>query len=99
MRELAYPIDPDTKYSIANLELTTKFDCLESYKRFTCRYNFPYCDLETGEVHNICQEECKVFYFTCGMDTLNCDLKNVSIKILIKLVGKNERRLRILRVC
>eukprot|EP00347_Sterkiella_histriomuscorum_P019971 403339592 len=83
--ELAQPLN---QTGIMNLEVTTTKSCLESYKQFTCRYNFPLCDGETGETFKICQTECIIislfnnsfkgstFYGNCGLDVAGCNLKN-----------------------
>ncbi|CDW79026.1 UNKNOWN [Stylonychia lemnae] len=71
--ELQYPMESS---QVGNLEMTTSIDCLESYKQFSCRYNFPLCDEESGETYKICQTECNNFYVNCGLDPAGCNLKN-----------------------
>ena len=59
---------PPPSSGIGSFEITSVKDCLESYKTFSCRYNFPSCDPVTGETDPICQTECQNFYTLCGMD-------------------------------
>jgi hypothetical protein len=60
---------------VAGLELTSKTSCLYGYKQFTCRYNFPYCDSETGETFPSCPDECAYFHNECGLDSSTCNAK------------------------
>ncbi len=55
------------------MELTSKVSCLQSYKNFMCRYNFPYCDPETGEVKPICIQDCYNAYVECGNALDSCN--------------------------
>ena len=55
------------------MELTSQVSCLQSYKMFMCRYNFPYCDPDTGEVRPICLTDCYNAYVNCGNDSASCD--------------------------
>ena len=58
--------------SVQGMELTTDVGCLEMYKQFVCRYNFPLCDLETGKSEKICPSECVAFHLNCGLSAAMC---------------------------
>lgn len=66
--ELSNPMTSASS-EVAGLELTSSVDCYDSYKSFTCRYNFPYCDGETGEIFKACPADCSFFHQSCGMST------------------------------
>ena len=65
VKELKYPYD---KSEVSGLQVSSVIKCLESYKQFSCRYNFPLCNPETGDTYPICQEECNQYFENCGMD-------------------------------
>ena len=56
---------------VSDMELTSDLGCLEMYKQFTCRYNFPLCDLETGKSEKVCPNECLAFHNNCGLPGAN----------------------------
>ena len=65
---------------VSGLELTSDQACLQGYRQFTCRYNFPLCDgtVEEGEVADVymgCPEECIFFHASCGLSTKECGSK------------------------
>jgi hypothetical protein len=74
MYEYASPF-VNNSLNVAGLELTTYTDCLKSYKIFTCKYNFPLCDGDTGETYFSCPTDCSVFKTNCGMDSSLCSSK------------------------
>ena len=72
--ELARPFGEESQF-VSGLELTSDVSCLQGYKQFTCRYNFPYCDSETGEISMACPEECIYFHTSCGLSAKECSSK------------------------
>ena len=54
--------------AVAGMQLTTTSACLESYKKFNCRYNFPMCDPESGEVEPVCITDCEDAFLNCGYE-------------------------------
>ena len=74
MLELANPMTEES-IAVAGLELTSSVDCYDGYKSFTCRYNFPFCDAETGEIFKACPADCAFFHQSCGMKSNQCNEK------------------------
>jgi len=62
---------------VSGLQLTSDINCLMSYKRFTCRYNFPLCDPTSGFVYPVCAIDCENAFSLCGNDSRIC--KNTDI--------------------
>ena len=50
LAELSQETFSDDHAAVSGLQLTTTTACQTSYKKFNCRYNFPSCDPDTGEV-------------------------------------------------
>ena len=73
MQELTQNTFSDEFTAVAGLELTSDTACLNSYKQFMCRYNFPLCDPITGEVFPVCLQDCYNAYENCGNAPDNCD--------------------------
>ena len=72
MLELARP-----QPLIEDLSFTTKKKCLESYKNFMCRYNFPACKPDEGVTVPMCVNDCLEFHETCGLRAGDCTKADV----------------------
>ena len=83
LAELANDTFSDEHGAVGGLELTTTLACMDSYKQFNCRYNFPSCDPETGEVFPVCITDCVDSFANCGNDEFDCTnerkYKNISL--------------------
>ena len=72
LAELSQETFSDEHAAVSGLELTTTMSCLKAYKKFNCRYNFPSCDPETGEVIPVCLTDCELAHSNCGNDPEEC---------------------------
>ena len=57
---------------IPGLFLTSAIKCLNSYKKFNCRLNFPMCDPQSGKTFPICTQDCDDAHTFCGLDPIGC---------------------------
>ena len=57
---------------VSGMELTSFPECLQSYVRFYCRFNFPMCDSETGTTIPVCLNDCEASFVDCGIMPDDC---------------------------
>jgi hypothetical protein len=69
--ELTHPISEEAAL-VSDLQLTTTPSCMQGYHQFTCRYNLPFCDGDTGETFATCSNECIFFKEQCGLNAKLC---------------------------
>ena len=54
------------------MELSSQRECLDSYVKFSCRFNFPMCDPVTGTTIPVCLSDCENAFLNCGIDASDC---------------------------
>jgi hypothetical protein len=57
---------------MSGMEMTTAIKCLNTYKKFNCRLNFPLCDPDTGDTYPVCLSDCTNSHVFCGLDATGC---------------------------